>query len=89
MRKGGGMTDDYEPASVEESLAAARGILARLFELPLLSVAGEGECDDCQQSDMLFEFGRLRVCRSCATSRQRARKMLADEVEEIRKAEAS
>jgi hypothetical protein len=66
MRKGGGVNNnprdyDYEPAPVEKSLAAARGILARLFDLPLLPVA----------EDRLMERGgvahdleslRSRVC---------------------------
>jgi hypothetical protein len=83
------MTDEYEPAPVEQSLAAARGILARLFELPLLEVASEGPCADCKREEVLFVIGRLGVCRLCATSRQRAGKIGAESVIGTRQAEAS
>jgi hypothetical protein len=80
---------DYEPAPVEESLRAARGILARLYDCPLLRVAGEGPCHDCGRSQVLLELGRFHVCRPSATSRQRAKEKVIAEGAEIRKAKAS
>jgi hypothetical protein len=61
----------YEPAPVEESLASARAILAKLFEFPA-PVVGEGSCHDCNRHGALLEYGRVRICRPCAHLRKNA-----------------
>lgn len=63
---------DYEPAPVEVSLAAAREMLARLYEFPL-PVIGEGACHDCRHEQALLKYGQVEICRPCAHSRNRAR----------------
>jgi hypothetical protein len=72
---------DYEPAPVERSLAAARAILARLYDLPPLPVIGEGICDDCGRNQVLLQFGQAHVCRPCGSRRQRAARKAFEPIE--------
>jgi hypothetical protein len=63
---------DYEPAPLEASYAAARKILADLFDLPPLPIVGEGECDDCRRCQVVLRLGCFEVCRPCAQRRHQA-----------------
>ena len=66
---------DYEPAPVEESLAEALRILARLDapDLNQLPHAENGACDDdCGRHGVRYVVGRFAVCRVCAARRLRA-----------------
>jgi hypothetical protein len=62
---------DYQPAPIEESLAASRAILARLYEFPL-PVISEGACEDCEREGALLAYGQVRICRPCAHLRKNA-----------------
>lgn len=61
---------DWDPAPEAVSLEHARATLARLYHVPPLELAGEGECDDCREPvKWRARVGQVRVCRRDATSR--------------------
>jgi hypothetical protein len=62
---------EYDVASPEESLEAARDILNRLYPLPPLPIVGPGDCEDCDRYAVLYHYGQLDLCRRCAHARQR------------------
>jgi hypothetical protein len=66
---------NYEPAPVEESLRQARLILQRLHGMTGTQLenptAPFGPCDDCGRDQERFEYGKFRVCRTCALRRLR------------------
>ena len=79
---------DVDVAPHEARLAAARGILARLYGFTLRPVTGVGRCDDCaanapaQRGDgaeervperALTRIGSVSVCLACAHARERAK----------------
>jgi hypothetical protein len=69
------MTDeDYEVMPMEHSLEQARRILLRLGTANViadLEELSEGLCQDCVAMTKLFTYGRLELCRHCASSRAR------------------
>lgn len=66
---------DYKPATREESLAAARGILGRLnVPPPLAEVASGGRCDDCSTAcDSRLRLGAFDLCHRCWLSRAKTK----------------
>lgn len=64
--------EDYTPASREENLAFARGMLARLSGVEPLSALAAGPCADCDRDvQARFDYHGLELCRGCASSRSR------------------
>jgi hypothetical protein len=66
---------DYEPATLEENIAASREILGRLYGLgtAMPEAGSEGECEDgCGRISVRVRVGRVQVCRPCAIRRMRA-----------------
>ena len=62
---------DYAPAPLDESLANARGMLARLYqrELRLLETVDHGTCDDCHRDSDRVRYGQVLICACCASHR--------------------
>ena len=73
------MSEDYVVASREESLGASRALLERLYGIDLVPFddADEGLCDDCGLIALRVRYGRLRLCRRCASARRRAGRRMA------------
>ena len=54
----------------------SRALLERLYGIDLAPFedAGEGLCDDCGLIGLHLRYGRLSLCRRCASARRRARR---------------
>jgi hypothetical protein len=69
-------TQDEEAAPNEETAKWARWQLDRLQGVrdpEPLEEAGEGACEDCELKASLLSYGRLKLCRVCASRRRRVR----------------
>lgn len=68
-----GYEEDYEPASVEFSLAQARAMLGLLYRHTPETIreVGVGTCEDCSNTAILLAYqGKRNLCRSCARRRR-------------------
>ena len=66
------MSDDYDVMPAAESLAEAHRLLARLDGINAtvdLEQLGRDLCRDCAAITTVYRYGRLELCRHCATLR--------------------